>query len=72
MVYCAISLPQKTKATAKHTEWFPEKDQKATTTARLKQIAAVYLILTSHHHHGHREDLLSVRGGGNVAEADGC
>lgn len=33
--------------------------------------AAASLILTSNHHHGHREDLLSVRCGGNVAEADG-
>ena len=32
---------------------------------------AVCPILTSHHHHGHREDLLAVAGGGDVAEADG-
>ena len=31
----------------------------------------VDLVLTSHHHHGHREDLLSVRGGRDVPEADG-
>lgn len=29
------------------------------------------LVLTSNHHHGHREDLLPVGGGGDVAEANG-
>lgn len=29
-------------------------------------------LLTSNHHHGHRKDLLSVRGGGDVAKSNGC
>lgn len=45
--------------------------QQTFTTVQSEQTAAEDLILTSHHHHGHREDLLPVRGGGNVTEADG-
>lgn len=40
-------------------------------TSKSKQEAAVRHVLTSHHHHGHREDLLPISGGGNVAKADG-
>lgn len=48
-----------------------QKKHKTAASLHGKSSNQLHLVLTSHHHHGHGEDLLPVRGGGDVSEPDG-